>query len=220
MKFKKTIAAAMTAAMLVSGAVLPTPVSESLCITSEAASYLDAPQIKSTKSSTDTLTVKWGAVSGADGYLIFRYSASKKDYVYYKSTSDTVFQLTDLTGGVTYKFKIAAYIKSGNKKLGQNFSEVVKITTKKLEAPSGTVAAKNKNSVILSWDSVNGADMYRLYKYDSASGKFKKYKDVKNTSFILSGSGDAASSKFKVAALVKKGSKYIAQKVSAEFYLK
>lgn len=89
-----------------------------------------------------------------------------------------------------------------------------KTSSDKLSAPDGIKASRKANSVTLSWNEVSGADGYRVYLYNAESGKYEKYKDVKNTKCTVEDLEKNTKYKFKVAALVKKDGKYTAQTAS------
>ena len=85
--------------------------------------------------------------------------------------------------------------------------------------PQNVKAKATGTSVVLTWDKVDGADAYRVYKYDSSSKKYVKVKNVsgaKATVKNLSG----GTQKFKVAALVKTNGKYTAGKASSAVKVK
>ena len=73
---------------------------------------------------TTAVTLKWGAVKGADGYQIY-YSTSKDgDYKKLTSTSKTSFKKSGLKSGKKYYFKVRAYKKSDSGTLYGSFSAV------------------------------------------------------------------------------------------------
>lgn len=77
-----------------------------------------------------------------------------------------------------------------------------------LDAPANLDATKTKNSVTLVWDEVEGADAYRVYMYDSNTGKYKVYKTVSGESCKVTKLKSGTKYKFKVVALKKSGGKY------------
>ncbi|MCM1381230.1 MAG: fibronectin type III domain-containing protein, partial [Muribaculaceae bacterium] len=76
-------------------------------------------------------------------------------------------------------------------------------------APANFKASKTTNSVTLSWDAVEGADMYRVYKYNEKTGKYEKYKDVKSAKCSVTGLSAGTKYKFKVTAYDKVNGKYV-----------
>lgn len=76
-------------------------------------------------------------------------------------------------------------------------------------APSNIKSSKTSSSVTLSWDAVEGADMYRVYKYNEKTGKYEKYKDVKSTKCTVTGLKANTKYKFKITAYDKVNGKYV-----------
>ena len=90
----------------------------------------------------------------------------------------------------------------------------------KLAAPTGISGSTTDTTVKLSWKAVEGADAYRVYKYNSSAKKYETIQNVSKTSCKVSGLTPNTSYVFKVAALVRSGSKYTAQTLSKEIKAK
>lgn len=85
------------------------------------------------------------------------------------------------------------------------------------DVPANFKTKKTDNSVTLSWDAVDGADMYRVYKYNSKTKKYEKYKDVKTAKCTIKKLSAGTKYKFKVVAYTKNASgKYVKGKSSKE----
>lgn len=103
--------------------------------------------------------------------------------------------------------------------------EIVKALTKRYDgkksekAVSGgsevpVVTAKSSaGKVSLRWTSADGADAYRVYRYDEKTGKYIRIVTVKSTSYTVKGL-DSGRYKFKIAAAVKTSSGYKNTKIS------
>lgn len=89
-----------------------------------------------------------------------------------------------------------------------------------LAAPTGIKASKSTDKITLSWNTVSGADAYRVYMYDPSTGEYEKYKDVSGAKCTVSGLKSGTSYKFKIAALKKTNGKYKAGKRSKEISAK
>lgn len=178
-----------------------------------AASKLAAPAgIKAAVTDT-TVKLSWSKVSGANAYRVYKYNSSTKKYETYKSVTGTSCTVSGLSAGKTYKFKVAALVKSGSKYTVQTQSAAQSVKTK-LAAPKNVKASAGTSSVKLTWSKVTGASAYRVYKYNSSAKKYETYKNVSGTSCTVSGLS-AGTYQFKVAALTESGSKYTAQAQSA-----
>ncbi|MCR5322663.1 MAG: redoxin family protein [Lachnospiraceae bacterium] len=122
---------------LLTVAFLGTPVK------SEAAKKLAAPKITSSVSTAESVTIEWNAVSGADGYIIYKYNSKQKKYkscgtvgnMSANGLSTYSYEITGLKSEKTYKFKVAAYVLKSGKKSVQTKSKVIKIKT---QAPEVT----------------------------------------------------------------------------------
>jgi len=80
----------------------------------------------------------------------------------------------------------------------------------KLAAPTGIKANVSGTTLKLSWNAVNGADAYRIYQLDTASGEYKTLKNVAGTSTTVKKLAKGTH-KFRIAAIVKSGNKLKAQ---------
>lgn len=69
--------------------------------------------------------------------------------------------------------------------------------------PSGFKTSKTNSSVTLTWNVVEGAELYKVYIYNTETGKFTKYKDVKNPKCRISGLEAGTKYRFKVAVYNK-----------------
>lgn len=87
--------------------------------------------------------------------------------------------------------------------------------TEKTAAPTNFKAKKTSNSITLSWSAVDGADMYRVYKYNPKTQKYEKYKDVKSAKCTIKKLSAKTKYKFKVVSYAKnKDGKYVKGKSS------
>ena len=87
-----------------------------------------------------------------------------------------------------------------------------------LAAPTGVKTTQTGNSVKLSWNKVSGAGGYRVYKYNAATKKYEKYKDVTGTTCTVKGLKASTTYKFKVATLkftTQSSSKTLSKKTSS-----
>lgn len=151
--------------------------------------------------------------------------------VFSQSVTSTNVAASGLKDGETYTVKIInksfSAMTSTNytfvsdlakKQAGESSSETApkKDSTYRLPAPNSINAKTDDSKVTLSWSSVEGADGYRIYIYDSASNKYKSYKTIKSTKCTIKNLSNGKSYKFKVAAVRYNSStkKYEAGKTS------
>lgn len=137
---------------------------------------LKAPVISSiTANDYRTLTVKWKKVSGANGYIVYR-SASKsgtyKRIATVKGGSVLSYKNSGVTTGKKYYYKIKAYRTVNKKKVTSGYSNTkVKSTTLK-KVTGISVTPLHANKLKLSWNKVNGAASYNIYRSTSKNGTY------------------------------------------------
>ncbi|MBQ2382636.1 MAG: type I pullulanase, partial [Oscillospiraceae bacterium] len=90
----------------------------------------EAPVISSCYSKEQTsVKITWTAVEGADGYQVYRSetpdgSSGWKSVKTVKDGKQTSYTTQSLTVGVTYYYKVRAYIQNGSERIYSDFSEV------------------------------------------------------------------------------------------------
>lgn len=84
----------------------------------------------------------------------------------------------------------------------------------KLAAPKNVTATKSSGKIVLKWDSVEGADGYRVYMYNDESGKYEEYKSVKTGQCTVSDTESGKEYKFVVTALDLVNEEYVRGKAS------
>lgn len=142
------------------------------------------------KAGKDNVALQWDAVSGADGYRIFQYDEGTQQYVKLADVkSDTTgYTVENLAANTEYKYKICAYKQMNAVNYwGEYSAEVItKTQAKTLDKVQGlTVETVSSTSLELSWDPVEGADGYRIYRLNTATGKYQKIKTVKGEDTVL-----------------------------------
>ena len=155
----------------------------------------------------NSVTIKWTAYNGANGYQIFR--ANKKNGKYKKIAT---------VKGTSYKDK-------GNKKLGKNKyykvraygsdGSVTKYTpySKVLAAkprvgqPTGLTSSSGNGGVTLKWKKVAGATGYQVYRATSKTGKYSKLGTTKKKQYVNTSLTTGKKYYYKVRAYKKKGKK-------------
>lgn len=147
--------------------------------------------IKVTVASTSSkkVTLSWGAVNGATGYIV-KSADGKTQYT--KTIKTTSYTVTGLTNGEKHSFKVYAYIN------GKWYGSAT-VSATPTGAPQNVKAVRASKSVPLSWDAVDGATGYLI---KSADGKTQYTKTIKTNSYTVSGLTNGTTYKFKVYAYV------------------
>lgn len=127
----------------------------------------------SAKQTTNSVTLKWGAVPGAYGYRVYRYSETQKKYIALGDTRKTTLQVKNLKAGADYKFKVRAYDKESGYIWG-DFSATFQTATKPA-TPTLKVSASGKGALAFRWTNVSGESGYQIYYSASKNGTYKKF---------------------------------------------
>lgn len=152
-------------------------------------------KIKYTRTPT-TIRLTWNAAANAQGYEVYKYDETKKEYVKVGSTTKRYLKIKKLKQGTTYKFKIKAYKKLNGVEIYGDLSKVRSATTNPARVTIKSLKPGSKSATI-SWGAVNGADGYRIYY--STDRDFESYKKV---------TVKGADSLKKTIKKLKKGKKY------------
>ena len=185
MKLKHKLILAVLSAILLAGFVnVPnTPIGTT--VSAATSTKLAAPTGVKTTKTDNSVKLSWDAVSDAGGYRVYMYNASTKKYEKYKDVISTTCTIKGLEAATTYKFKVAS----------------LKFSTKSSSKTISKKTSSTGTSVKLTWSAVKGAGGYRVYKYNSSTQKYVKYKDVVGTSCTVTGLKASTTYKFKITPL-------------------
>ena len=151
---------------------------------------------KATSATTNSVTLTWNKVTGADSYQVDVYKNGK--WVYLTKTSGTSFTATGLSAGTDYQFRIFAF-------KGNQYSSSMKLTAStKPAAVTGLTAAPSSKGVRLSWRASTGADSYQVDMYKN--GQWVYVGKTSSTTYSVTGLSSGYSYNFRVYAF--KGSNY------------
>lgn len=153
------------------------------------------------KSTATSVQLTWNRTSDADGYYITKYDSAKKKYVALATVTSNSYTDKKLKISKKYAYKIKAFVKKG--------AEVIygdEVTVKASTIPSQVIGVKqsssSSDSVTLKWNKVSNASLYIVYKYNTKTKKFEKFKTTAKNSIKLSQSANS-SVKYRVRAVTK-----------------
>lgn len=143
---------------------------------------LAAPVVTaSNKAETGKPHLTWEAVAGAVKYFIYRATSENGKYKLMKDTENTYYINTNSTVGKTYYYKVVAM--GSEDGVVSDDSNVVSCTCK---LPRPVVAASNaeKNGKpMLTWEPLEGAVKYKVYRADTEDGTYKLMLTTENHSY-------------------------------------
>ena len=147
---------------------------------------------------TDSITLSWNKVKGADGYRVFLYNKEAGKFEKIKTLKGTEYTLKKLKSGTTYKFAVKAYSKNEyDETIWAASYRTITTATKPDTLKVKSTAASKK--VSLSWSKVNGATGYQVYM--QAPGEdFERIKTTSSTKYTVTGLKSGVTYKFRVRA--------------------
>lgn len=140
--------------------------------------YLAAPVVKAENTTSTSIKVSWGKVSGAQKYYVYRKAGSATKWTKVKTTTSTSYTDTNVKNGTTYKYMVKAV--DGTIVSGYNTSGT---SIKRLAAPTPKSVASSKSGVTFKWAKVTGASGYVVYRKEG-SGSYKELATVKGSTKV------------------------------------
>lgn len=154
------------------------------------------------KNTANTITLAWDDADDADAYRVYRYNEGTGKYDYLATTSDTGFTDTNLQPGTNYQYKVRCVWTIGGNNYYGTYSSALTAPTLPAQVTNVRVDKQTGKTVSLAWDSVNGADGYRIYRYNSDSDSYEELDTVgaDRTSYEVTGLASACEYRFKIRA--------------------
>lgn len=142
----------------------------------KSASYIAAPVLRYAEAANNGVKVVWNALEGAAKYRVFRYAGSNWKRI--GDTAAATFTDTSAAPGAEYTYTVrcldadGAYISSFDHK-GVSLSY--------LPMPVLKTASCGTEGVNLSWNAIDGAEKYRVYR--RTTGGWARLTDTEETAF-------------------------------------
>ena len=130
--------------------------------------------------STGKITVSWNKIDGATKYQVYRSTAKDGEYTLLKTTTATSLTNTSVEAGITYYYKVVAV---ATKSAANSAASAVVSRTCDLPQTKLTGKVNLLGNPKLSWDKVEGAVSYKVYRAESENGTYKLMKTVTGTSY-------------------------------------
>ena len=166
-----------------------------------AATRTATPAISSVTGGSGKATVKWKAITGASGYVVYMATSSGGTYKNIGSvkSSTTSLTKTGLSAAKNYYFKVRAYRSAGGANVYSSYSSYKWCGTATATTSITKITAGAKK-VSLQWKNVSGESGYQVYMATSKNGTYSKVATPKTnaTSYTKSGLTKGKTYYFKV----------------------
>lgn len=150
-----------------------------------------------------SVKLTWDAVSGASSYEVYVKSGSS--YLL-AGTSDSTSCTFSRTPTDAREYVVAAKNTINGKTFKSAYSAVCSFAKASPAAPSFTSYSATKDAVRIKWTKVDGADGYRIYKYDTLKRTYVSIKTLgkgDTLTYRLSGLNKGSRYRFKVKAFTR-----------------
>ncbi len=172
--------------------------------------------LKVSKATTSSVTLKWDKVSGAAGYVVYRYSGG--EWVKAATVKSNTATVSKLKAGTTYKFMVKAYKKVGKTTVYGEDSSSLSAKTALGQVKNLKASSRKKTSIALKWDKVTGATGYYVERYNGK--KWVKVGTVKTNTFTNKDLKRNTQYQYRVKAYGKVNGKNATGNVSATLKVK
>ena len=163
---------------------------------------MDAPVITASNAAkTGKVKLTWDAVEGADSYKIYRATSKNGKYSLMYTTKNTSYTNTKAIAGKYYYYQVVAVADDGTTSAPSN------IVGRTCDLPRPVVTASNavkSGKVLLTWDAVEGAVSYKIYRATSKDGKYSLMYTTQNTAYINTNATPGVKYYYKVVAVAEK----------------
>ena len=145
-----------------------------------------------------SLTFSWEAVEGAVSYKVYRSTAKDGTYSLTKTTTSTAYTNTSAKPGNVYYYKVVAVAE--NTAANSAYSSI-KSRTCDLAQPKASIELTAKGQPKVTWEAVEGAKEYKVYRATSADGSYSVMKTTTGTAYTNTNFEDGKTYYYKVRAI-------------------
>ncbi len=177
-----------------------------------------APVVKAGNSATSGKPMlTWDAVDGATSYKVYRATSQNGPYRLLGSVTTTTYVNTGAKDGVTYYYMVTAVNDSGESAFSNTVSGQNKAVTPKPSAPVVKIGnSATSGKPMLTWDAVDGATSYKVYRATSQNGPYRLLGSVTTTTYVNTGAKDGVTYYYMVTAVNDSGESAFSNTVSGQ----
>ena len=172
--------------------------------------------LTATAISSSSIDVSWEAVSGAEGYELFRSLSETGSYVKIATQSATTYSNGGLSESTTYYYKVLAYLSTAKSDTSTTVSATTDAGATAPDAPTGlTATSSSTSSIAVNWNSVADADSYKLYSSTTEDGFYSEVYAGTALSTTNTGLASGSTYYYKVTAINSDGESVKSTSVNA-----
>ena len=148
------------------------------------------------------ITINWEAVSGAEGYRVYRKTADTSwRTIATVEAPNTTYTDENPVANVYYTYTVQAYTTENGVKIYSTYDATGTTQRVVLGTPNLSEAEVTGEGVVVSWEAVTGATGYRLYRWNGTAWKtVKTVIGINTTSYTDRNANAVAGAKYTVQA--------------------
>ena len=146
--------------------------------------------------------LKWGAVTGASKYYVYRAGSQNGSYKYIGSTTKTNYTDTTASAGYTYYYKVEAVSKVRSAANSAN-SKALAVNSHCARPVVKPDYLASTGKPYLKWSAVTGASKYEVYRAGSQNGTYKYIGSTTKTNYTDTTASAGYAYYYKVKAVSK-----------------
>ena len=161
--------------------------------------------------SADTISVKWGKVSNADGYILEWLNGNKfEKAASFTANDDLRFTFKNLSPATMYKFRVRCYKVSGGTRYYSDYSTVLNVKTYPQKISKVKQTAATESSVTVWWDKTESARGYVIEKLSGTTWeRVITLKDGLLNTYTFTGLNPSTEYQFRIKRYVTDGEKML-----------
>ena len=163
--------------------------------------FVSTPTLTSVACGADGVVVKWAPVQGAEKYRV--YYMGNNGWTRFADTTETTVTDTHVTSGSNYTYTVRCISADGSAFMS-GFHEGKSVHY--IAAPSIRSISSYDKGLRISWDAVEGAELYRLYVYGEDG--WTKLTDTSATSYLHTNLVSGTTYTYTVRCLNAKGTAF------------
>ena len=131
--------------------------------------YIAAPMPSNVYNTTAGVVLRWNSVAGASNYRVFR-KTNQSDWTQLTDTAATSYTDRSVVIGREYAYTVACISDDGKTILSSHDPQGWRIVYYPLPTPTGLSLTADNGGVHVSWNGVEGAPLYRVFRKTGNSG--------------------------------------------------
>ncbi len=148
--------------------------------------------------SSGKIKISWDAIDGAEKYYIYRATSKDGEYGYLTSTTKTTITNTSVEAGEAYYYKVKAVHSNTN---ANSALSAASGRTCDLARPVVSISLSSSGKPKLTWDAIDGAVKYYIYRSTSENGEYKYLTSTTKTSLTNTSAEAGTTYYYKVKAV-------------------